>query len=201
LELQSARRTSFILIPQHSSFGPALAVFIGMILLIWSSERAQECARAIEEAFQQRVQVAATLHEGCERLRTEEYSAVLVDQWITEVEPAQADYLFHHLGTAVPVFVNFSISAMERILRELRAAFNRHGREIVVARHTARLGLRNELKDDVTALLLCCGMALDDPALSESALERLKAIEGVANQIKSKLALAAGEESVGAVCV
>jgi len=172
-----------------------------MILLIWSSERAQECARAIEEAFQQRVQVADTLHEGCERLRTEEYSAVLLDQWITEVEPAQADYLFHHLGTAVPVFVNFSISAMERVLRELRAAFNRHGRETIAARHTARLGLRNELKDDVTALLLSCGMALDDPALSQAALARLKAIEGIANQIKNKLALQEGEESIGAVAL
>ena len=172
-----------------------------MILLIWSSERAQECARAIEEAFQQQVQVADTLHEGCERLRTGEYSAVLVDQWITEVEPAQADYLFHHLGTAVPVFVNFSISAMERILRELRAAFNRHGREIMVARHTARLGLRNELKDDVTTLLLSCGMALDDPALGEAAIARLKVIEGVANQIKSKLALPEGEENIAAVGV
>jgi hypothetical protein len=170
-----------------------------MILLIWSSERARECAGAIEEAFQQRVRVAATLHEGCELLRTEEYSAVLVDQWITEVEPAQADYLFHHLGSAVPVFVNFSISAMERVLRELRAAFNRHGRETMVARHTARLGLRNDLKDDVTALLLSCGMALDDAALNAAAVARVKVIEGVANQIKNKLALSEGEENMASV--
>jgi hypothetical protein len=172
-----------------------------MILLIWSSERAPDCAKAIEGTFQQRVQVAATLHEGCEHLRREEYSAVLVDQWITEVEPGQSDYLFHHLGTAVPVFVNFSISGMERILRELRAAFNRHGRETVLARHTARLGLRNELKDDVTALLLSCGIALDDSALSGTAVTRLKVIEGVANQIKSKLALSGPEENIAAVSV
>jgi hypothetical protein len=109
--------------------------------------------------------------------------------------------LFHHLGTAVPVFVNFSISGMERILRELRAAFNRHGRETLVARHTARLALRNELKDDVTALLLSCGMALEDAALNEAAVVRVKVIEGVANQIKSKLALSEAEEVVAAAGV
>lgn len=167
-----------------------------MILLIWSSERAQECAKAIEDTFQQRVHVAATLHGGCEHLRLEEYSAVVVDQGVTEVEPAQADYLFHHLGTAVPVFVNFSISGMERILRELRAAFNRHGRETLVARHTARLALRNELKDDVTALLLSCGIALDDPALGEAATARMKKVEEAAHQIKIKLGLSEAEESV-----
>ena len=166
-----------------------------MILLIWSSERAQDCARVIEDTFQQRVQVAATLHEGCEHLRSEDYAAVLLDQWITEVEPGQADYLFHHLGTAVPVFVNFGISGVERVLRELRAAFNRRGRETMLARHNARLALRNELKDDVTALLLSCGMALEEPGLSETAITRLKQVEEAAAQIKGKLALSGGEEN------
>jgi hypothetical protein len=172
-----------------------------MILLIWSSERAPDCAKAIENMFQQRVDVVATLHDGCEHLRLEEYSAVVVDQWVTEVDPGQADYLFHHLGTAVPVFANFSISGIDRILRELRAAFNRHGRETLVARHTARMGLRNELKSDVTALLLCCGIALDDPALSETAIARMKKVEEAAKQIKTKLALSEAEEVVAAVGV
>jgi hypothetical protein len=172
-----------------------------MILLIWSSEKAPDCAKAIEDMFQQRVHLAATLHEGCEHLRLEEYSAVVVDQGITEVEPAQADYLFHHLGTAVPVFVNFSISGIERILRELRGAFNRHGRETLAARHAARLALFNELKDDVTALLLSCGIALDDPALSEASIARMKKVEEAAIQIKIKLALSEAEEVVAAAGV
>jgi hypothetical protein len=66
----------------------------------------------IEDTFQQRVHVAATLHEGCEHLRSEDYAAVLVDQWITEVEPGQADDLFHHLGTAVPVFGHLNLSSV-----------------------------------------------------------------------------------------
>jgi len=165
-----------------------------MILLIWSSERAHDCARAIEDTFQQRVHVAATLQEACEHLQLEDYAAVVVDHWVTEVEPGQADYLFHHLGTAVPVFVNFGISGVERILRELRAAFNRRGRETMLARHNARLALRNELKDDVTALLLCCGLALEEPGLSEAVIARLRQVEGAANQIKNKLALSGEDE-------
>jgi hypothetical protein len=183
---------------QGRGFGPLFAVVVRMILLIWSSEKAADCAKAIEDTFQQCVQVAATLHEGCERLRLEEYTAVVVDQGVTEVDPAQADYLFHHLGTAVPVFVNFSISGVERILRELRAAFNRHGRETLAARHTVRLALCNELKDDVTALLLSCGMALDDPALSAAGVARMKKVEEAAVQIKIKLVLSEAEESLAA---
>jgi hypothetical protein len=77
----------------------------------------------------------------------------------------------------------------------MRSRLANHGRETLVVRHAARLALRNELKDDVTALLLSCGMALEDAALNEAAVVRVKVIEGVANQIKSKLALSEGEEN------
>jgi hypothetical protein len=131
-----------------------------MILLIWSSERARDYAFSIEHAVQERVQIASNLHEGCERLRAEEFSAVIVDQWVTEAEPEPTNVLFDHIGPAVPLFVNFGISGVERILRELRAALSRRGREMVLARHVARQALRDELKDNVTALLLSCDMAL-----------------------------------------
>lgn len=166
-----------------------------MILLIWSSERAHDCAQAIESAFQRPVRVVPNLQQACEHLQREEYSAVLIDQWITEAEPGQADFLFHHLGTAALVFVNFGISGMERIVRELRAAFNRRGRETMLARHNARVALRNELKDDVTALLLSCGIALNEPGLGEPILARLRTLEEIANQIKEKLTVSEEEPS------
>jgi len=69
------------------SFGPAVAVPVCMILMIWSSERARDYAFSIEHAVQQKVQIASSLHQGCECLRAEEFSAVIVDQWVTEAEP------------------------------------------------------------------------------------------------------------------
>jgi hypothetical protein len=51
------------------------------------------------------------------------------------------------------------------------------------------------LKDDVTALLLCCGVILDDPALDRGVAVRVKTIETVAGRIKEKLA---EEEAVSA---
>jgi len=160
-----------------------------MILMIWSSERARDYAFSIEHAVQEPVQIASSLHEGCDRLRSDEFSAVIVDQWVTEAEPEPTSILFDHLGPAVPVFVNFGISGLERILRELRAAFSRRGREMVLARHVARQGLRDELKDDVTALLLSCDVALQESGLNNGAAERLRKIRELAHQLTAKLAL------------
>lgn len=160
-----------------------------MILIIWNSERAQECAHSIEHAMQEPVQVASSLHEGGEFLRSREYSAVVVDQWITEAEPEPTSVVFNHLGLAVPVFVNFGISGVERILRELRAALSRRGHETVLARHSTQQAMRAELKDDVTALLLCCGVALSEPEISPSLRSHLEKIEELAKHIKQKLAV------------
>jgi|SRR5205085_182639 len=169
-----------------------------MILIIWPSEKANDCAHYIEHALQEPVQVASSLHEGVERLRSGEYSAVVVDQWITEAEPEPTSVLFDHLGMAVPLFVNFGISGMERIVRELRAALARRGLEAVLARHSARQALRDELKDDVTALLLSCGVALEESGLAENSRTRLSKIEELAKHIRSKLALSENENAAAA---
>ena len=76
-----------------------------MILIIWNSGKAKECALAIEHAMQEAVQLASSLHDGVERLRSGEFSAVVVDQWITEAEPEPTSVLFDHLGMAVPLFL------------------------------------------------------------------------------------------------
>ncbi len=167
-----------------------------MILMIWSSERARDYAFSIEHAVQQPVQIASSLHQGCECLRAEEFSAMIVDQWVTEAEPEPTSVLFDHLGPAVPVFVNFGISGVERILREFRAALSRRGREMVLARHVARQSLRDELKNDVTALLLSCDVALQESQLSGLVAERLRKIREIANQIKTKLAVSDHDSAV-----
>src|SRR5207248_4191518 len=169
-----------------------------MILIIWNSGKSKECARAIEHAMQEAVQLASSLHEGVELLRSGEFSAVVVDQWITEAEPEPTSVLFDHLGMAVPVFVNFGISGVERILRELRAALSRRGLETALARHSARQALRDELKDDVTALLLSCGVALEESGLAENSRTRLSKIEELAKHIRSKLALSENENAAAA---
>jgi len=146
------------------------------------------------------VQLASSVHEGCDRLRAGEYSAVIIDQWIGEAEPEAAAVLFDHLGMAIPLFVNFGISSVERIIRELRAALSRRNYETVLARHSARQGLRDELKDDVTALLLSSGVALEQPDISEALKARLRGIENLAERIRNKLAISDNQHVAAAGC-
>ena len=86
-----------------------------------------------------------------------------------------------------------SISGIERVARELRAALNRHKREIVVARKSAEQTLRNELKGTLTALMLSCELALQAPDLI-AAEAKVRQVYELALEMRTKLGISEGDQ-------
>ncbi len=60
-------------------------------------------------------------------MRTQEFSAVVIDQSFLETEPDESETVLEHIGMAIPVHINLAlaISRMERLIREIRAALYR----------------------------------------------------------------------------
>jgi hypothetical protein len=172
-------------------YGAQRAIDYCMILLITPSAKSQECARALREATADTVDVAATLREAAAQLRASEYTAVVVDQYLIEAEPDESETVLQHMDMAIPVYVNFAISGIERVVRELRAALHRRKKEAMIARQGAEQALGNELKGTITALLLSCEMALQVAGLPEKAETKLRTACDLAREVRSKLGLAA----------
>jgi hypothetical protein len=161
-----------------------------MILLITPSSRVQQCAHALEEAMSEVTKVANSLEQAALLLREDEYSAVVIDQALAEVEPEESELILQHLGTAVPVYVNFAISGLQRVVRELRVALERHKKESVAARQIAEQALRNDLKGTVTALLLSCQMTLQLPGIPPAAQTKIQTVFELAQEVRGKLGIA-----------
>src|SRR5690348_10641862 len=89
------------------------------------SEKAQACAKALEETIAEPVDTANGLRQAATQLRSQEYSAVVIDQSLLEAEPDESETVLQHIETAIPVHINFAISGIERVVRELRAALHR----------------------------------------------------------------------------
>jgi hypothetical protein len=158
-----------------------------MILLITSLAKVQDCSKALQETTTEPVQVAATLLAAVAQLQAHEFSAVVLDQLLLDAEPDDAETIFKHIGTAVPVFTNFAISGIDRISRELRSALHRRKRELLAARQEAEQVLRSELKGTITALLLSCEMALSVPDLPSLAESKMRAVDALAKEMRAKL--------------
>ncbi len=160
-----------------------------MILLVTPSVRAQECVQAIQQVTTETVQVAATLQQAGEKLRNQDYVGVVLDQSLVEAEPDASELALQHVGSAVLLQMNFAISGVERVVRELRVALNRRKREALAARREAEQVLRSELKGTVTALLLSCEMALGVPNLPLNAENKLRAVYDLAREMRVKIGM------------
>jgi hypothetical protein len=158
-----------------------------MILLITPSARGQECATALKDATGNDTTWAANLQQGVARLREQTYSAVVIDQFVLETEPDKSEQMFEHMGTAFPVYINFAVSGMERLVREVRSALHRRKREEAQARRSVENQMRSEMGETLTAMLLSCELAMAVPDIPAPAAERIRAIDNLARELRSRL--------------
>jgi len=158
-----------------------------MILLVTPSSRTADCVQGLKGAIGRPVQSAATLPVATALLRTQEYSAVVIDQFLLDADPDGSEQMLQHLGGAVPIYVNCAISGVERVVREVRTALNRRHREERILRQSAERAVWNELRETVTAMLLSCDLVLSAQDVPPSATEKIHAIHELANRIRARL--------------
>jgi len=159
-----------------------------MVLLITPSARGQECAQALLAATTLPTQVASTLQSAIAKLREQEYSAIVIDQFLMEAEPDEGEVMLQHLGSAFPVYVNCAISGIERVVREVRSALSRRVREEEIARVSATRVIWSELKESVTAILLSCDMVLASKEVPAPMVGKIQVIHDLATLMRVKLA-------------
>lgn len=158
-----------------------------MILVITPSARGHECAVHLKEATGNETHWAENLQQALVRLREQAYTAVVVDQFLLENEPAEGDQVLEHLDTAFPVYLNFAVSGMERLVREVRSALHRRKREETQARVSVEQQFRSEMNETVTAMLLSCELAMAVPLIPPLAAEKIRTIDELARDMRLRL--------------
>jgi hypothetical protein len=158
-----------------------------MILLITPSARGPECAATLKESTGNETHWAENLQLALAHLREQTFSAVVIDQFLLETEPAESDQLLEHLGTAFPVYLNFAVSGMERLVREVRSALHRRKREEAQARLAVEQQFRSEIGECLTAMLLSCELAMSVPNIPGAAAEKILAVDLLAREIRNRL--------------
>ena len=161
-----------------------------MILLITSSASGSQCVDSVHVATGMGVHWAQTLQEASTRLREQTYVAVVIDQFLLETEPAESEQMMEHLGTAYPVYVNFAVTGMERLVREVRSALHRRKREEGAARRAVEDQMRSEMRETLTAMLLSCELAMSVPNVPHPAVEKIRVIDNLARELRLRLEVA-----------
>lgn len=155
-----------------------------MILLITPSARGQQCADTLRAATATETHWAQDLPEAATRLREQTYSAAVIDQFLLETEPEESERTLEHLGTAFPVYINFAVTGMARLVREVRSALHRRKREESVARRAVEDQMRSQMRETLTAMLLSCELAMAVPDVPAAAAEKIRAVDTLARELR-----------------
>ena len=158
-----------------------------MILLVSPHANVRECAALIGHTFGEATDASDSLDHATGRLRAQEYSAVVFDQTLVDSKPEDADAALQHIGTAIPIFINFGVSNLARVLKEMKSALQRRRLDEHAARQRAEQTLRAELSGIVTAMLLSCQLALDREVAVDLHYAKVHAVHDLALELKSKL--------------
>jgi len=158
-----------------------------MILLITPSAAGSQCTESFYAATGQETHWAKSLEEAATRLREQTYSAAVIDQFLLETEPDESEQMLEHLGTAFPVYVNFAITGIDRLVRELRAALHRRKREESAARRAVAEQMNSEMRETLTAMLLSCELAMSVPDVPVPAADKIRDIDNLAREMRLRL--------------
>ena len=158
-----------------------------MILLVTTSSRAKEYAAALERGTGHKTQLASSLPDALEKLEKAEYEILAVDQVLLECDSRALDTLLNRCGSAMPVHVNLSLQSSDRTVREVQAAMQRVARERRAAESFAGNLLRNELRSEVTGILLNSELALASRNIAPEVADKLKSVRELAQRMRSRL--------------
>jgi hypothetical protein len=158
-----------------------------MILLITPQSKGPEFAAALFAATSQETHWAQNLHEAGTRLREQTYSAAIIDQFLLETDPEESDQVLEHLGTAFPVYVNFALTGMDRLLREVRSALHRRKRKEATAFRAVAEQMQSEMRETLTVMLLSCELAMAIPNVQSPAAEKIRTIDTLARELRLRL--------------
>lgn len=158
-----------------------------MILLITPQSRGPELAAELLAATSQETHLAQTVQAASTRLRENSYSAAVIDQFLLETEPEESDQMIEHLGTAFPVYINFAVTGLDRLVRDVRSALHRRRREEAAARRAVVEQMHSEMRETLTAMLLSCELAMSVPDVPSPAAEKIRAIDILARELRLRL--------------
>ncbi len=157
------------------------------ILIVTGIEGARNCAAVVAAQLGMEVEVADGRKAALAALRRREYAAVVVDETMTECDPASAEAIWDHASLAIPLQINFALSGASRLIREIRAALHRREREQTLARRAAAAAIETELKSTVAGLLLHSQLALNGSDIPAPAAERMRVVADLAGSLRQQL--------------
>ncbi len=155
------------------------------VLLVTAMFGENKCSAVVTRQLNVTVQIVGTRRIALAALRSREYSVLVLDRCMLDSDPAGLELLWQEAGCAIPVEVNLAISGWPRVLREVELALQRRQHEQILAQQSALQFIEGALSTTITGLVLTIQLAMQEPALSPTVVDRLRQAALLAIELSS----------------
>ena len=87
----------------------------------------------------------------------------------------------------MPLYVNLALHAADRVVREVQVALRRAEKEKALAARAVEQVLRNQLRGEVTGILLTSQLALRHPHIPAEVVDKLELMHQMAEKMRVRL--------------
>lgn len=157
------------------------------VLLVTEMEGVENFASALGSMLGCTVEAAGTRRAGLLAVRRREFGVVLVEDSLAERDSEWADQMWAAAGLAMPMRINFAISGVTRLTREVRNALSRRDGEQAMVKRAVAAALENEFRGSVTGLLLQSELALQEAAGFTRLEPKLRNLVELAGELRHRL--------------
>ncbi len=157
------------------------------VLIVTAMADAGDLAGVLSREADVTVQVARSRASALAVLRREAFTIVLVDSLFSQAHPDSMDALWERADLAVPLELHLAELGAVRVTRQVCGILARREREYVLARRLAGLEIEEELRSQVTGLLLQSDLMLREQAVPPTVRERLVTLRELADGLRVRL--------------
>lgn len=154
------------------------------LLLIAPEHVSERVAEALRAELDIAVDSAPNRRSGVAMLRRNDYTLVLLEESLA-ADPEAADTLYQSAIAAPILELNFAITGIGRIVRQVKFALVRRAHDQAQARAAATATLQNELSASLTGLLLESQLALREASPQQA--PKLRHLVELAGDLRDRL--------------
>jgi hypothetical protein len=155
------------------------------ILLIAPEPLALHVAEALRTGLGLALDIAPNRRTGLAQLRRSEFALVLLDESVATADQDATDALYQNAGAAPVLEINFAITGLARIVRQVKAALSRRAQDHAQARAAAAMTLQQELSASLSGLLLESQLALREATPQQE--PKLRHLVELAGDLRNRL--------------
>ena len=157
------------------------------VLIVTSIAGADNLARALSREANAVVEIARSRRAALARLRRGAVTAVLLDTSLSDAEMTTSDMLWQNAEGAVPLEFNLSTLGAAGVVRLLRSLLENREQAEILGRRSAANAVAQDLKSDLTSLLLQSDMMLREKAISPAITDKVKQVKELAHSLCVRL--------------